>query len=103
VKTVLPFIVILLGLAQLATAVAIVRTVDQMLMTAAEAAAPLVGPPAHLGKSTLDAAQATRFTILGVTVAVLGAGSLIVGAQLLVLRMIDTRAMKSRLGTDPRA
>jgi hypothetical protein len=102
VKTVLPVIVMVLGLAQIATAVAIVRAVDQTLLTAAEAAAPLVGPPEHQIRNTLDAAQATRFTILGVAVAVLGACSLIVGAQLLVLRMIGRRAMKSRLGTDPK-
>lgn len=102
-KTVLPMIVIVLGFTQIAVSVAIVRSVDQGLPTAAEAAAPIVGPPVISLRSTLDAAQATRFTILGVVVAVLGAGNMMIGTQLLVLRLMEQKARKSRLGTDPKS
>ena len=98
----LPIIVIVLGLVHIAVAVAIVRTVDQCLPTAAEAMAPMVGPPLNTDRRTLDTAQATRFTLLGVVVAVLGAGNMMIGTQLLFLRMLEQRARKSRLGTDPK-
>lgn len=101
-KTVLPIIVIMLGFVHIAVAVALVRSVDQGLPTAAESAAPLVGPPNIADRSTLDVAQATRFTMLGVIVAVLGAGNVMIGTQLLALRMIEQHARKSRLGTDPK-
>ncbi|MBL8747427.1 MAG: hypothetical protein JNK58_13865 [Phycisphaerae bacterium] len=98
----LPIIVIVLGLVHIVVAVAIVRSVDEGLPSAAEAARPIVGPPVESPRSTLDAAQATRFTMLGVVVAVLGAGNLMIGTQLLVLRLIEQRAKKSRLGSDPK-
>lgn len=102
-KTALPILVMVIGLALIALSVAIVRTVDLALPTAAEAAAPLVGPPQYSGRATLDVAQATRFTILGVAVAVLGAGNMMIGTQLLALRLLEQRARKSRLGSDPAA
>lgn len=99
-KTALPIIVIVIGFVLIGLAVALVRIVDQTLPTAAEAAAPLVGPPLITQRNTLDVQQATRFTGLGVAVAVLGAGNVMIGTQLLALRLLEKRARRSRLGSD---
>ncbi len=100
-RIILSAIVIALGIILLATSLGIVRTVDSGLPPAREAATPLVGPAQAQRAPQLDPSFATRFTVLGVVVAIVGGVNLIVGAQLLAIELIRTRARKSRLGTDP--
>lgn len=92
---------LVIGLTLLGVGVAIVRSVDDRLATGRDALRPAVGPPEPETKSLLDAEGATRFTMLGVVVAVLGAGNVMIGSLLLTLTMIEKHAMKSALGTDP--
>lgn len=93
-----------MGLALIALSIGIVRRVDMMLNMQEPKAAADVGfatrPGASDTTSTIDSRTATTITALGVGVAIIGGGNVMIGTLFIATHLLQTRARRSRLGTD---
>lgn len=103
-KQVLYLSLIVIGMALLGIAITQMRVVDTQLSLRQPKQAELIGkatrPDTEIGASTIDSKTASTFTVIGAAVAVLGAANVMVGSLLTAVHLMETRASRSRLGTD---
>lgn len=106
-KSVLHVGVMVLGFALIGLSVAILRTVDAELGLQTGKPRETIGlatqANAPMPRTRIDTRSAQRLTMLGASVGALGGINAMIGTVLIVATLLESKTMRSRLGTDLRA